>query len=535
MSIESSCITLPLAKSGLLSPLMHALALRDDRLREVMGKMPDASGWAAAARSRKTFPGFPQMVGKAMRHQHAGLEFTQAQERNLKDLEEGRAFTVTTGHQLSVLGGPLFFFIKLAQVVRLARFAEEALPNSRVVPVFWMATEDHDLEEITRFRFYGQDLAMKVPEKGLGAVGRLDAAVVAPLREALSGFRDVDEVLALWDRHYVPGRTLSQATRSLVQEVAGAQGVLILDADDAALKACFVPWMQRELEKQESHHEVEEATRDLAELGFLPSGKGQVTPRPINLFYLEEQRRNRIVPSEVGFALADGSKTWTHQEMAAELAAHPERFSPNVVLRPLYQEVLLPNLAYVGGPGELSYWLQLPRLFSKMDVPMPLLVLRNSLVWQDLGTMQRWKKLGLGDWDWLSSEPVLQEKLLERAAVADDDFASVDQAMEAVLSDLQRRLHSADASLGPWAEAEATRIRQQVQQMKARYKKARKATQDQAFQHIRKVQQKWLPGGALHERIDNLFQYGAAWPHIWKAALHQGSAEGFSLVAVQES
>jgi uncharacterized protein YllA (UPF0747 family) len=206
-----------------------------------------------------------------------------------------------------------------------------------------------------------------------------------------------------------------------------------------------------------------------------------------------------------------------------------------VVLRPLYQEVLLPNLAYVGGPGELSYWLQLPRFFSKMDVPMPLLVLRNSLVWQDLGTMQRWKKLALGEWDWLLSESVLQEKLLDREAVADDDFASTDQAVEAVLSDLQRRLQGADASLGPWAEAEATRIRQQVQQMKARYKKARKAAQEQAFQHLRKVQQKWLPGGALHERNDNLFQYGAAWPLIWEAALHQGSPEGFSLVAVQES
>jgi hypothetical protein len=206
---------MPLANSGLLSPLMHALALRDERLLQVVGKVPDASGWAAAARSRKGFPGFPAQVGAAIRRQHAALELTPAQERNLKELEEGRAFTVTTGHQLSVLGGPLFFFIKLAQVIRLARFAEEVLPNTRVVPVFWMATEDHDLEEITRFRFYGQDLAMEVPEKGLGAVGRLDAAVVAPLHEALAAFRDVDEVLALWDRHYVPGRTLSQATRSL--------------------------------------------------------------------------------------------------------------------------------------------------------------------------------------------------------------------------------------------------------------------------------------------------------------------------------
>lgn len=526
---------MPLANSGLLSPLMHALALRDERLLKLLGKVPDASGWASAARSRKGFPGFPALVGAAIRRQHAGIELTPAQVRNVQDLEEGRAFTVTTGHQLSVLGGPLFFFIKLAQVVRLARYAEEMMPNSRVVPVFWMATEDHDLEEITRFRFYGQDLSMAVPEGGLGAVGRLDAAVVAPLREALSAFRDVDEVLALWDRHYVPGRTLSQATRSLVQEVAGAEGLLILDADDATLKACFVPWMQRELQNQESHKEVEAATRELAELGFLPSGKGQVTPRPINLFYLEEQRRTRIVPSEAGFALADGRKLWSAAEMAAELAAHPDRFSPNVVLRPLYQEVLLPNLAYVGGPGELSYWLQLPRLFSKMDVPMPLLVLRNSLVWQDAGAMNRWRKLGLDEWDWLSSEAVLQDKLLERAAVPDDDFASADQTLEALLSDLQRRLSGADASLGPWAEAEATRIRQQVHQMKARYKKVRKATQDQALLHIRKVQQKWLPDGILHERIDNLFQYGAAWHLIWEAAHVQGAPEGFSLVAVQES
>lgn len=535
MSSQPSCTVLPLSASGLLSPLMQALAQRDERVREVLGKVPDASGWAASVRARKTFPGFPVEVASAIRRQQAWLGFSPAQERNLLDLEQGRAFTVTTGHQLSVLGGPLFFFIKLAQVIRLSRFAEQMMPDCRVVPVFWMATEDHDLDEITRFRFFGHDLSMAVPEGGLGAVGRLDAAVVAPLREALSAFRDVDAVLALWDRHYVSGRTLSQATRSLVQEVAGAEGLLVLDADDAALKACFAPWMRRELQEQGAQREVEEATRRLSELGLLPSGKGQVTARPINLFYLENLRRTRLVQAEFGVALNDGNKTWSQKEVEEELADHPERFSPNVVLRPLYQEVLLPNLAYVGGPGELSYWLQLTQLFDKEDVPMPLLVLRNSLVYQDFGTCNKWKKLPLGDWDWLLAESVLMEKLLEQAALPEDDFSSIDRSLDGVLDSLKDRLAHADASLGPWAEAEATRIRQQVEQMKGRYRKTRKSSQDLALQHIRKVQQKWLPGGALHERTDNLFQYGSSWPLIWKAALNCGDAEGFSLVAVQES
>ena len=331
-----------------------------------------------------------------LERQNEGLSLSALSRENIHKLENPNTFTVTTGHQLCLMGGPMFTLYKILTVIRLAEELNAKYPEYAFVPIFWMAAEDHDAEEINHYFGSFEEKVSYIGAFG-GAVGRhkLEDSITSAIPEAYQTF-------------FRPGVTLAVAFRELINHLFGQYGLVILDGDSPALKAQFSSIMERELLERPSLAKVEEATAELASEGY----HGQVHPREINLFYLSEGRRDRLVWKEDHFEVLGSGQTFTVAEIKTELAQFPERFSPNVILRPLYQECILPNLAYSGGWGELSYWMQIKGVFDHFGVNFPMLVPRMNATLVDAETMERWEELGFEPVDFRKEIHVLNDQFL---------------------------------------------------------------------------------------------------------------------------
>lgn len=321
-----------------------------------------------------------EVLYTVLQDQYKGLKVSQETETHLKKLKEPITFTVVTGHQLNLFTGPLYFLYKIVSTINLTVELKKAYPKYNYVPVYWMATEDHDFEEINYFNFKGKKIQWNPSDKRAGAVGRFDTKgldeVFETFSDQLGGSMNAIKLKELFQKSYLEHDNLADATRFLANELFGAYGLVILDADDSRLKRLLLPYAKRDIFNQLSYKAVTETVEEIqnADVGY----NIQVNPRKINYFYLTEGLRARIVAEKGRFLVLDTELSFTKQELENEMVAHPERFSPNVIARPLYQEVILPNLCYIGGGGEIAYWLQLKSMFEQQKVVFPVLLLRNS-------------------------------------------------------------------------------------------------------------------------------------------------------------
>ena len=311
-----------------------------------------------------------------------GLPMTEATRQNLEALRDDRTFTVTTGHQLVLFGGPLFTVYKVLSIIQLADRLRQEHPGYHVVPLFWIHTEDHDFDEINHY-YESFDSARRYEATVQGAVGR--HVLTAEIRNAIPAH--FDERFTRW---YAPGNTLAAAFRGFMNELFGEYGLVILDPDHADLKRHFRDVIHRERADTLNHRMGAKDSDRLRGQGY----DVQINPREINLFYLDEAGRNRIVADNGSFSVLKTHHRFDRQALLSVVEAHPEYFSPNVSLRPLYQEVILPNLAYIGGWAEVSYWMQLKGVFDHYGVNFPLLLPRMmATVFRDL-ELNTWQQLG---------------------------------------------------------------------------------------------------------------------------------------------
>jgi len=311
---------------------------------------------------------------------------------NIDPLLYEDTFTITTAHQPNIFTGHLYFIYKILHAVKLAEFLKTQIPGSNFVPVFYMGSEDADLEELGHVYINGIKHEWKTNQTG--AVGRMkvDKDLVKML-DAIAGEITVhpfgDEIINQMKACYVEGTTIEQATFKLVNALFGEYGLIVLLPDNAAFKKPFIPVVEKELKEQFSNKIVEETAAK-----FPKEYKVQASGRELNLFYLKDDMRDRIEKKGGKFTTHDSQLTFDDSQIKKELETHPERFSPNVILRPVYQEMILPNIAFIGGGGEIAYWLELKKVFKAVNVPFPVLVLRNSFMVVEKSYSAKVKSLG---------------------------------------------------------------------------------------------------------------------------------------------
>ncbi|MFN8711479.1 MAG: bacillithiol biosynthesis cysteine-adding enzyme BshC, partial [Bacteroidota bacterium] len=286
------------------------------------------------------------------------------------------------------------------------------------------------------------------------------------------------------------------------------ENVLVLDADSAELKRLFLPQLRAELEIGIAQSLVAESIADLERNGY----STQVNPRAINLFYLGQNTRERIDRSGNDFILAGSGRTIKRSTLLAELEQHPERFSPNVVMRPLYQQCILPNIAYIGGPGELAYWLEFRSFFEAQKVSFPVLLPRAFMLVVDKGTAGKLTKLQVQLPELFQQTDALISNYVKRTAGAELSFESEQEALQEVFAAITAKASAADATLRGAAESTLQQIKNSIAALESKVLRAAKQKEETSLDQIRKLREKILPGGILQERSDNilplLLRYG---------------------------
>ena len=390
-SMDVEC--LPYRKTGYFTKLITDYLDESESLRPYYNRFPKLDSFESQIREKqKQFPQDTRKVlTKTLKEQCQGLELSEASLSNIESLAKNETFTVVTGHQLNLFTGPLYFLYKIISTINLCEELAEKYPKHNFVPIYWMATEDHDFEEINYFNFRGQKIRWN--KESAGAVGRLSTEglkdVYDALEKSLGQNTQASELLQLFKNSYLEHDRLTDATRFLANELFGQYGLVVVDGDDARLKSLFAPYVEKDLLENTSYHAVQRTIDQWKESGL--GYDVQVNPREINYFYLLDGFRERILQDGKGFKINNSDISFTEKEIKKELKEHPERFSPNVITRPLYQEVVLPNLCYIGGGGEIAYWLELNESFKSFDVPLPILLLRNSAL---IISQKQYNKLG---------------------------------------------------------------------------------------------------------------------------------------------
>ena len=411
---------IPFEQTGFFSKLIIDYVNQSPQLQPFYNNFPDLLGFKRQIEEKQfSFKKNTRTVlVDAVQNQYKKIAVSKLTQANITKLANENTFTITTGHQLNLFTGPLYFLYKIIAVINLATELNAKFPGSHFVPVYWMATEDHDFDEINYFNFDGKKVQWK-REDG-GAVGRFSTkgleAVYRVFSNHLGNSKNAQYLKSLFSEAYLKHQNLAQATRYIANELFGKYGLVIVDGDDYALKTVFTPYIKEELENKTAFKTVSKTI-----LALEKEYKIQVNPREINLFYLGNNFRERIIYEGGFYKVNNTDITFTKKAILEELAKNPKAFSPNVILRPLYQEVILPNLCYIGGGGEQAYWLELKTFFDAVKVPFPILLLRNSVQVISSKQKQKLDKLNISlEEIFLNQNKLLSKKVIENANIKVD-------------------------------------------------------------------------------------------------------------------
>lgn len=496
---------LPRSESKLFSTLSNELVSNQSRFSALLNQTFDLANFGEQIKQKSAnyTPENRTALTAVLTRQYASLPASEHIQRQLDLLRKDTTFTVTTGHQLNLFTGPLYFIYKILHVIRLTELLNEKYTENHFVPVYWMASEDHDFEEIKYFNLFGKRIEWNA-EFG-GAVGEYPLEAWEPFLAEISTFFGQSEANEVLDCiHAYRGKNLSEATINLVHHLFERYGLVVVEPNEPALKGLFKGVMDAEISTRFSEKKVLEANAVLEELGFSP----QVHARNINLFYLEKGKRSRFIEHSEGIEI-EGKGIFSEAEIREEIAEFPERFSPNVILRTLYQETILPNLAYIGGGGELAYWLQFKGVFDDQNLVFPLIQVRNSIQLFDTNSLKKIEKLELSELDFFEEIEVIKKKYVFQNSSDSLDFSALNSKTEALEQAILDQVNLVDPSLEKYALAEGQRIRKQMEGIQAKLIRQEKSKMEQAMKQIEDVKHKLFPGNSVQERHDNFFQYCA--------------------------
>ena len=484
---------------------------RDNEVEKYIHRFADDQGFYHQIQEKSSQFGSMRrnLLADRLLYQNKILEGSHHYEHAYKNIELLRAsntFSVTTGHQLCLFSGPMYFIYKILSTIKLAEKLKSDFPDKNFVPILWLASEDHDWEEVNHFYFQGKKWVWNKKETA-GAVGRQSTDGLA---ELLQKFREdifpknqaALEWIDLLEQSYLKSENLSEAVRKLCHKLFGKYGLVILDADDKELKKVFSPLMERELYERNTYNKVNQLSEDLGRMWFK-----QVNPREINLFYLIENLRERIEWDGQEFKILNTDMSFSADEMREEIHNHPERFSPNVVTRPVYQEYILPNLAYIGGAGELAYWMQYKGAFENYGMHMPLLILRNSVLLLPEKQYKKWTKKGFSKEEIFTEDALLWKKWIKENRPIDPEMSAAAAKLKEIFDEIDQIAALTDASMQGAARAQRAKQIKGLENLKKKLLKAEKRKHAELKQLIGQIQNKIYPEGVLQERYENLSEY----------------------------
>jgi bacillithiol biosynthesis cysteine-adding enzyme BshC len=498
--METHCTYVPYKQTGYFSKLVIDYLDNQPQLQPFYNLYPDIKNIEKAISQRKNFK-HRQVLVKQLQEQYVGLNISEKTTSNIKLLLSDNTFTVTTAHQPNIFTGPLYVIYKIFHVIKIAEELNADIQENYFVPVYFMGSEDADLEELNNITINERKYVWQT--KQTGAVGRMkvDKALLQLINEMegqLSVLPYGKELIELFRSAYTEKTTIQQATLHVLNSLFGEYGLVIILPDNPSFKKLFQPVLEKEIKEQFSYKAVNDTINKL-EAHY----KVQASGRELNLFYLANDKRERIEIEGEQFKVESLNLEWTQEEILKELDEHPERFSPNVILRGALQETILPNIVFVGGGGELAYWIELKEVFQQAGVPYPMLVLRNSFLLVDEKQEKQIRKLGLPAEDLFLPEHELMKKIVDINTNNSYSLNGKIESFESLYNKLLQQANGIDASLNDHVLSLKTKALKKITELEKKLLRAEKRKFAEQQQHIKKLKSSLFPGDSLQERVEN--------------------------------
>ena len=454
---------------------------------------------------------------------------------NISLLLKENTFTVTTAHQPNIFTGPLYFIYKIIHAIQLAAELKKQFPKNNFVPVYYMGSEDADLQEVGAYNLAREAYQWNTKQKG--AIGRMKVDdELIQLLQNLEGYWSIKplgkEALEVLKQAYQKGKTISEATLALVHGYFGRYGLVVIQPDNASLKSLFVDVMEKELRTGFSQKAIGPTKEKLASTYHVQSDG-----RDLNLFYLKENSRARIEKQGDSYIVVDTDIRFTEEEIVRELHANPERFSPNVILRGVYQETILPGVAFIGGGGELAYWMELKNVFNEVKVHYPILQLRNSFMFINEKQTAHWNNLGF-TLEHLF-KPVLELELDYIKSQTQENLALTNHiaSLNALYESIQQDVIRIDTSLGDHAKNLSIQAQKKLALLEKKMIRAEKRKQQTSIDRIQAIKGSLFPKNSLQERVENFAEWVGDYGWDWVETVMQHSTTlnpSFTIITISK-
>lgn len=455
----------------------------------------------------------------------------------VESLRDENTFCVVTGQQVGILGGPLYTLYKMFTAIKLANHLNASFPQRKFLPLFWLEGEDHDFAEVNSVTLLNHEnlpttieylLDGKPLDKNIGAVGELVfdnglESYFSQIEKTLPPSEFRSHLMQMLRASYTQGRTFNQAfahwLSSVLSNLEKSQPslppVVFISSNDKRLKQMLKPVFQKELQEYPRTSQLVIDQSALLEKEY----HAQIKPKAINLFLFYKDGRFLIEPRDNDFALKGIRFYPTRDELFRMVDETPEMFSPNVVLRTICQDTLLPTAVYVAGPSEIAYFGQLKPVYELFGVPMPMVYPRISatIVEQKLQTVLEKYELELIDF--FGNRKKLNDRVIDFLSEVNLDtlFNHATRRIEELSSELKFGLDYIDPTLSGALEHTRSKIESQLRVLKEKAAAAQRRKHEVALRQIDKVYNNIYPNGNFQERELNIVQfmnkYGVEFPN----------------------
>lgn len=494
---------------------------QDANLRPFYKHAASGEGIQNAIAERASFPVNRELLVTTLQKQYEGVATTDLVQENIRKLGEENTFTVCTAHQPNIFTGYLYFIYKIAHVIKLAEELGERYPGKNFVPVYYMGSEDNDLDELNHIYLNGDELVWDTDQGG--AVGRMRAKGIEKLIEQISGqlgiFEYGADLITLLKACYQPGSSIQQATLQLTDALFRKYGLVVLIPDHPDFKRQMIPVFEDDL----FNHTAFSLVKDTAAL-LSVHYHAQVNPREINLFYMTDHLRERIVEENGRYSINNTEISFSAAEIKEELYNHPERFSPNVVLRGLFQETILPNIVFVGGGSEIAYWLELKKMFEHYKVPYPVILLRNSFLIVNKDMSQLMSKLSIDGPALFEDENSLLSAIVLKNSAQRLSLTEEKQSLFSLYEKTEQSAGAVDATLINHVKALYARASSGIEGLEKKLLRSEKRKYEEQKRQLHKLKSSLFPNGVLQERIENFLPYYARSGGVFIDRIYDNSA-----------
>ena len=438
---------------------------------------------------------------------------------HLKELNDPNTFAIVTGQQVGMLCGPLYTIYKTITAIKLARQLTAASSGKKFLPVFWLEGEDHDFDEVRSVGLLNQEgnphsveylIGGKPLDRNIGAVGEIaldghTSTFLGELQKSLASTEFRDALIDLISRTYAPETTFNRAFARLLNRYFPDEGLIFISCNDARLKRILSPIFQKEIrELPKVSQLIIQRSAELEE-----HYHAQIKTKALNLFMFHKGGRYMIEPRENDFSLK-GTRHYVSKEELLRIAVdNPELLSPNVALRPVCQDFLLPTAAYVAGPSEIAYFAQLKPVYRHFGMQMPVIYPRASATILEGRVEKVMEKFELDLTEFFNNPETMQRNVVERISEVkiDEMFQEAIRRNGDLLNELRFGLNYIDSTLMGPLESTREKIESHLRLLKEKAVQAQERKHEVALRQVAKAANVLFPNRSFQEREINMIHF----------------------------